>query len=398
LPRGFDDILSEKRILVCAGSGGVGKTTTAAALALAAARAGKKTLVLTIDPAKRLASSLGLPQLDHVERRVPDEFLAKGGPVAPGGELWAMMLDQKRAFDEIVERYARDADSRRRIFENRIYKQIAASLSGSHEYAAMAKLFQIDRERDYDMVVVDTPPTAHALDFLDAPEKVAGAIESPMVEWFMKPLQAGGRFSLKLIGRSGSFVLKRIAKFVGSDFLEDMAKFFVEFNDVLGGFRERAREVFALLRSDKVGFVLVAAPEPEAVDEALLFHKRLVTTQMPFSGFVVNRVVKAGPPPPERHALAERLRARPELAGHPPYDLARAAEALLETDAEWRALAAVDAREVGRLREVLREAQPLVEVPQLEHDVHDVAALAELGHFLVRGEVADAPLPHEHAP
>jgi anion-transporting ArsA/GET3 family ATPase len=383
LAKSFVDILSKKRILVCAGSGGVGKTTTAAALAVASALAGKKTLVLTIDPAKRLAVSLGLPQLDHCERQVPQEILTASGTIAPGGELWAMMLDQKRTFDEVVERYAKDAEARRRIFDNRIYQQIAASLSGSHEYAAMAKLHQIDRERDYQMVIVDTPPTAHALDFLDAPEKVANAIESPMVEWFMKPLQASGRFSLKLIGRSSSFVLKRLAKFVGSDFLEDMARFFVEFNDVLGGFRERAREVFDLMRADKVGFVLVAAPEPEAVDEALLFHRRLTSARMPFAGFVVNRVLQAGPPAPERHALAEHLATFAELRAHPPYDLARAAEALLETDAEHRVLAGVDERETRRLREVLAPGQPLVEVPQLDHDVHDVAGLAELGRWLV---------------
>ncbi len=378
------DILATKRILVCAGSGGVGKTTTAAALALAAARAGKKTLVLTIDPAKRLAASLGLPELDHQERRVPDERLLEGGPIAPGGELYAMMLDQKRAFDEIVQRYAKDAGAVQRIFDNRIYKQIASSLSGSHEYAAMAKLHQIDREGGYDMIVVDTPPTAHALDFLDAPDKVASAIESPAVDWFVKPLQAGGRFSIKLIGRGGSFVLKRIAKFVGSDFLEDMAKFLVEFNDVLGGFRERAREVIELMRSDKVGFVLVAAPEPEAVDEALLFHARLISSKMPFSAFVVNRVRRAGPPAPERTALIARLTARPELSGVPPYDVARAAEALLETDAEWRALASADGREIARLRGVLGGGeQPIVEVPFLDHDVHHVTGLTELGRYLI---------------
>ena len=379
------DILTEKRILVCAGSGGVGKTTTAAALGLASARAGKKTLVLTIDPAKRLAASLGLPELDHQERRVPDERLLEGGPVAAGGELYAMMLDQKRAFDEVVERYAKDPAARQRIFNNRIYQQIASSLSGSHEYAAMAKLFEIDRANKYDMVIVDTPPTAHALDFLDAPEKVTSAIESPAVEWFVKPLQSGGRFSIKMIGRGGSFVLKRIAKFVGSDFLEDMAKFFVEFNDVLGGFRERAREVFDLLRGPKVGFVLVAAPEPEAIDEALLFHARLISSRMPFSAFVLNRVRKPGPPPPDRAHLSEKLAHRPELHGVPPYDVGRAAEALLETDAEWRVLAGGDAREIARLRTAVTGDQPIVEVPFLDHDVHHVAGLTEMGRYLIAG-------------
>src|SRR5262249_15012957 len=180
------EALLAKRIVVCLGSGGVGKTTTAATLALAGARHGKKTLVLTIDPARRLASSLGLPKLDHEEREVPTEILTQAGPVAPGGRLFAMMLDQKRAFDEAVERYAKDPEAVKRILENSIYRQISGSLTGSHEYAAMAKLYQIDHERDYELIVVDTPPTAHALDFLDAPEKVSGAIDSPAVEWFVK--------------------------------------------------------------------------------------------------------------------------------------------------------------------------------------------------------------------
>jgi anion-transporting ArsA/GET3 family ATPase len=252
----FANVLARKRIVVCVGSGGVGKTTTAATIALAGARRGKRTLVLTIDPAKRLANALGLPQLDHTERRVPDDVLAAAGAIPQGGALYAMMLDQKRAFDEVVERYAKDAAAVKRILANPIYRQISGSLTGSHEYAAMAKLCQIDQEGGYDLIVVDTPPTAHALDFLDAPEKVRGAIDSPAVEWFVKPLKAPGSFSLKMVGVGGSFVLKRVAKFVGSQFLEQMAQFFVEFNDVLAGFRERARDVEALLRDDKLGFVL----------------------------------------------------------------------------------------------------------------------------------------------
>ncbi len=371
-----------KRILVCVGSGGVGKTTTAAALALKAARAGKKTLVLTIDPAKRLANSLGLPQLDHEERRVPDDKLAVAGPVARGGELWAMMLDQKRAFDEIVARYAKDPVSRQRILDNRIYQQISSSLSGSHEYAAMAKLYEIDRDRKYEVVVVDTPPTAHALDFLDAPEKVTSAIESPAIEWFVKPVKATGRFSLRMIGVGGSFILKRLAKFVGSGFLEEMAQFFVEFNDVLGGFRERAKEVFALLRRPEVGFVLVAAPEASAIDEALFFHARLAQSDMPFTGFVVNRVHALPPPAPTRDELVARLAMRAELKPLAPYDLSRAAEALLATRDELHELAQADRNEIARLHLIAGAKAQVVEVPFLDRDVHDVEGLAQLGAYL----------------
>ncbi|MBT8494913.1 MAG: AAA family ATPase, partial [Deltaproteobacteria bacterium] len=196
------DIFERRRILVCVGSGGVGKTTTAAALALRAALGGRKTLVLTIDPARRLANSLGLDGLGHTIQQVTDERLELAaaelpGRRVPGGELHAMMLDQKKAFDEIVETHASDAEAVQRILANPVYSQISGSLAGAHEYAAMAKLYQISQERDYDLIVVDTPPTAHALDFLDAPQKVADAIDSPAVEWFAKPFKATGRLSLR---------------------------------------------------------------------------------------------------------------------------------------------------------------------------------------------------------
>jgi anion-transporting ArsA/GET3 family ATPase len=374
-----------KRIVVCVGSGGVGKTTTAATIAIAGARRGKKALVLTIDPAKRLASSLGLPQLDHEEREVPAAVLAQAGPVAAGGRLYAMMLDQKRAFDEVVARYASSPAAVARILENSIYKQISGSLTGSHEYAAMAKLYQIDRERDYDFIVVDTPPTAHALDFLDAPDKVTGAIDSPAVEWFVKPLKATGSFSLKLVGVGGSFVLKRIAKFVGSQFLDQMAQFFVEFGDVLNGFRERARDVTELLHSDKLGFVLVAAPEPAAVEEALFFHERLVEQSMPFLGFVVNRVHLpgdfGGPDEPTPGEITAALQSRAELADLPPYDLARGAEPLAAATHEIEVLAEADRIQTLRLKQAAPD-RPLAVVPVQDEDVHDVRALGALGAFV----------------
>jgi anion-transporting ArsA/GET3 family ATPase len=379
----FPELIAKRRILICVGSGGVGKTTTAAALALAGARAGRRTLVLTIDPAKRLANSLGIDALDHAEREVPREKL---GPMNGSGDgaLWAMMLDQKLAFDEIVERYAKDAASRDRIMRNRIYRQISTTLTGSHEYAAMAKLHAIAAGKRYDLIVLDTPPSANAVDFLDAPEKLANAIDSPAIQWLIKPYVESGHFSFKLIGMSGAFVLKRIAKFVGSQFLEDMAQFVTEFNAILGGFRDRAREVFQLLRGDEVAFVLVCSPERLTVDEALAFHARLQASRMPLGGFVVNRVHASGPPAPAEAEVVERLRARPELQGVAGDDVARTAADLQRTYVDFQSLAAIDAREVGRIRQVAGAA-PVVEVPLFDHDVHDVAGLTELGGYLLRG-------------
>jgi anion-transporting ArsA/GET3 family ATPase len=383
VPFRLAEVVATRRIIVCAGSGGVGKTTTAATVALNAARAGKKTLVLTIDPAKRLAAALGLPGLDHTEQRVDDALLAQLGPVAPGGSLHAMMLDQKRSFDELVERYARDPAGRQRILNSKIYTQMSTSLSGSQEYAAMGKLYQLAQESDYQCIVVDTPPTAHALDFLDAPDRLAGLVDSPALEWFVKPVQAGGRFSFSLLSRGTAFVLKRIAKFVGSGFLEDMAHFFVDFNEVMGGFRERAREVHELLRSPQVGFVVVTAPDAEAVDEALLFANRLLESKMPLVGFVVNRVL-AGPPgaPPTVAQVRAVLDGRPELAPLPESDRVAAAEALVAADTADRTTAAAHARELARLDPVRRPDQALALVPLMERDVADIAALAELAAFL----------------
>ncbi len=370
-------LVAERRILVCAGSGGVGKTTTAASLGLAGARAGKKTLVLTIDPAKRLANALGLETLGHDEQLVPPEKVAGvngGKPVR--GTLHAMMLDQKRAFDEVVARYAPDAGSRSRIFDNRIYKEISARLAGSHEYAAMSKLFEIANEGRYELIVLDTPPTANALDFLDAPERVTAAIDSPAIQWLIKPYMASGKFSLKAVGMGAAFVLRRLARFVGSAFLEDMARFFVEFNVILTGFRERATQVFEILRRPDVGFVLVSSAEPPSIDEVLFFHERLQSAHMPLGAFVVNRVHKSGNDPIAREPLIEKLRVRPELRGYAADDVVQVAADLERTYKEFQALAAIDQREIARLQSRVGERAPLVQVPFMDQDVYDVTALS----------------------
>jgi anion-transporting ArsA/GET3 family ATPase len=377
----LERLIAQKRIIVCVGSGGVGKTTTAASLGLAGARAGRRTLVLTIDPAKRLANALGLSTLGHDVQAVPADKVALGGePVA--GSLDAMMLDQKRAFDEIVERYAKDKASQQRIFSNRIYQQISSTLAGSHEYAAMAKLYEIAGENRYDLIILDTPPTANALDFLDAPERLTSAIDSPAIEWLTKPYLAAGRFSLKAVGMGAAFVLKRLARFVGSAFLEDMAQFFVEFNAILGGFRERAREVFDLLRRSDVAFVLVSSAEPLSIDEAVYFYDRLVQSQMPLGAFVVNRVHNAAPSNLGREELIAKLTARPELRGYSPDDLVQVASDFDRTHREFHALAQIDAKQVERLDERAAGRAPVVTVPFFDQDIYDVQGLSQMVKYL----------------
>ncbi len=384
------EILVRKRILVCVGSGGVGKTTTAAALALEAALRGRRTLVITIDPARRLANSLGLEALGHEIQPVPEERLdATGLRTQPGGTLHAMMLDQKRAFDEIVARYASDPSSVQRILANPVYHQISGSLAGSQEYAAMAKLQELEATGDFDVIVVDTPPTAHALDFLDAPEKLTMAIDSPAIEWFRK-LRNRGSGGWSVVGRTGSYVLKRLSKFVGSRFLDDLALFFTEFNDILGGFRQRAEETFALLRQDNVGFVLVASPEPMAMREALFFYERLLQSSMPFCGFVINKVHDDLPIANQRDALVEHLHALPAVKelDLQSSTLRIAVEAMLGAHGEIQTLARADDDAIQQLllqcQAESGEVPLLIRVPFFREDIHDVARLAALGEYLMR--------------
>ncbi len=392
------DLIAERRIVVCVGSGGVGKTTVAATLGLAGAGAGRRTLVLTIDPAKRLANALGLATLSHEETQVPPEKVAEvaaalgrapGNTDPPLGTLTAMMLDQKRAFDEIVERYAPDPATRERIYKNRIYQQISATLAGSHEYAAMAKLQELAASGRYDLLVLDTPPTTNALDFLDAPERVAQAIDSPAIQWFVKPASGAGRFSLKSLGLGATFVVGRLARFVGAEFLDDVAEFVVEFNSILGGFRQRAEETFALLRNPDVAFVMVSSAEPLSVDEAFYFHQRLVEGRMPVGAFVVNRVHPKGVPLPSRGELVARLEARPELTGFAGDDVVQFAADLERTAKEGATLGAQDALQLARLDKIAAGA-PVVAVPFFDGDVYDVAGLSQMAKALVGVAAATA--------
>jgi anion-transporting ArsA/GET3 family ATPase len=389
LPTGLAHIFDQKRIIVCVGSGGVGKTTTAATIALEGARRGKKALVLTIDPARRLASSLGLKELGHDVQAIPDSVLRTAGEVVPGGQLSAMMLDQRRAFDEVVARYASDPEAVRRILANPIYGQIAGSLAGAQEYAALAKLEELERDPSHELLVVDTPPTAHALDFLDAPQKLSAAIDSPAIEWFRRLRgQEGSGWSV--VGRSGAYVLKRLSKFVGTRFLDDLALFFTEFNDILGGFRQRAEATFSLLRRKDVGFVLVASPEPMAMREALSFHRRLVESGMPMTGFVVNRVHQSHPLPPGQ--LEGPAAVADALAEHPPVSrlglqagtLRMVGEALLGAHRDLEVRAAADRRAIDGMRAAAGADGTIVEVPMFDEDVHDLSRLAEVGSYLFR--------------
>ena len=279
------EILSERKIAICAGSGGVGKTTTSAALAAGLAARGKKVAVLTIDPAKRLADSLGLEELGNEPRQVdPKLFERAGFPME--GELWAMMLDAKATFDELVRKHAEDEETRDRILQNRIYRQISNALAGSQEYMAMEKLFEIHQEGRFDFLVLDTPPSRNALDFLDAPKRLTQFIEGRGMQMFMKPTG----MAAKVVGKGSSVAFGMLKKVVGIDLLSDLGEFFQAFSGMVDGFRERAERVNELLADPSTSFMIVCGPQGEPIEEAVYFHRKLVEAKLPVGGVIVNKV------------------------------------------------------------------------------------------------------------
>ena len=282
-------ILAGKEVVVCAGAGGVGKTTTAAAIALKGAMDGKRAAVLTIDPARRLASSLGLQELSNEPTKVSmRKFSAVG--VKPKGELHALMLDTKTTFDRVVQRYAPTPEQADRIIANRFYRNISSTLSGTQEYMAMEKLYELHAEGGFDVVVIDTPPTRNALDFLDAPQRMNEFFDSRVLRWFLLPYMKAGGGIMRVANVAATTFLKIVKRIVGAEVLEDTAEFFANLDGMYDGFKERAREVADLLQSDATSFVIVTSPSEDSVTEATFFAERLNDSRLPFGALVVNRV------------------------------------------------------------------------------------------------------------
>ncbi|MEU0355337.1 ArsA family ATPase [Streptomyces cyaneofuscatus] len=268
------------RIIVCCGSGGVGKTTTAAALGVRAAERGRKVVVLTIDPARRLAQSMGIDQLDNVPRRV--------GGIAGDGELHAMMLDMKRTFDETVEAHA-DAERARAILENPFYQSLSAGFAGTQEYMAMEKLGQLRARDEWDLIIVDTPPSRSALDFLDAPKRLGSFLDGKFIRLLMAPAKVGGRAGMKFLNVGMSMMTGTLGKLLGGQFLRDVQTFVAAMDTMFGGFRSRADATYKLLQAPGTAFLVVATPERDALREAAYFVERLAAEDMPLAGLVLNR-------------------------------------------------------------------------------------------------------------
>jgi anion-transporting ArsA/GET3 family ATPase len=360
-------------IIVCCGSGGVGKTTTSAALALRAAERGRKVVVLTIDPARRLAQSMGIERLDNTPRPVAGlRTNAKGN--RRGGSLDAMMLDMKRTFDEVVEGQA-TPEKARQILENPFYIALSSSFAGTQEYMAMEKLGQIhaDARRDgtYDLIIVDTPPSRSALDFLDAPERLSSFLDGRFIRLLLAPAKGPARVMTAGLG----IITGALNKILGAQVLRDMQTFVAAFDTLFGGFRQRAQKTFELLQADGTAFLVIAAPEPDALREAAYFVERLGEDDMPLAGLIVNR---AGPVPQGTLSADEAMAASARLRKRVPGSVTAG---LLRLHADQARIVEREAR----LRERFAAAHPQVPtavIPALAGDVHDLTGLRRVGDLL----------------
>ena len=375
----LESLLAAKEIVICCGSGGVGKTTTAAAAAaMAAARLGGKVLVITVDPARRLANALGLERFGNVETQVPPEtFLAAG--VEPRGELWAAMLDTKQSWDELVRAHAPDAATRDAILANPLYENITGRFVQSHDYIAMERLYEIHASGRYDLIVVDTPPTRNAIDFLEAPERMADFFSSRLLRWLTVPARSR---VFTVASRPFYTVADRI---LGSQFLQDIAEFFLLFQTMYDGFVDRAKAVTRTLSDKRTAFVVVSTLEAAPVREAEFFIEALQDRQFPLGAVVLNKVLPSWFEDRKATSVARRLCADPkDLAAAVPVeaDAAAVARVLGEVGESFLNFQVVATREAEQRAELAAGADVVATVPYADHDITDLAGLLELGASL----------------
>ena len=348
----LEKLALERRVIICAGPGGVGKTTTAAAIALHAARLGRRACVVTIDPAKRLADALGLEALTN--EATPVEGVSRPGDTGAGGNLWALMLDTKSTFDDVVRRNASSPQQAEAILGNRLYRNISGALGGTQEYMAMEKLYELYQSERFDLIVVDTPPTRHALDFLDAPGRLLRFLNNRIFRLLMMPTRAG----LRAVGAATQMLLRTISKVVGGAMVSDAVAFFTAFEGMEQGFRDRAALVEHLMSDEGTAFVVVSSPRRDATTEAVFFADRLRESSGRVEALVVNRMFPAFGPAPEglTGPLAENLNQLSTVAG----------------------------REEGHVEELAQRlpGAPVVRVPYLADDVHDLDGLGEIARWM----------------
>jgi len=381
-------IIEDRRLVVCVGSGGVGKTTTAAAIGIQAAIQGRNAIVVTIDPARRLANSLGLEALGNDERAIPLSKFKECG-VEQKGSLHAMMLDTRKTFDEVIWRVSPDEETRSKVLGNRVYRHISDTLSASHDYMATEKLYDLHTSGRYDLVVLDTPPMKNAIDFLEASGRLSRFLDEKIVGWFLRPHEEGRKRGLQLLSGTGTLVYRLLGNVFGNQFLDEISEFFLAFRDLLAGFRERADEVSTLLRNKQLTrFVVVCAPQSTSMEEARYFHAQLMQRSMPGGLFIVNQVGRYAD---AEHADADGGRYlgsddREWIEQH----LANQSEASipgfmqrLETHfARTVARSVDDCRAIDNLRSFAGRQAKVCTVPRLVDDVYDFEGLLAIDGYL----------------
>jgi anion-transporting ArsA/GET3 family ATPase len=366
-------------VILVVGCGGVGKTTTTAALGLAAARRGKRVLCLTIDPARRLSQSLGLEQMTTEAQQVQSTLFERAGVSVPGS-MTVMMLDTKSTFDSLIASLAPTPEKRDSILNNVLYKYISTSLAGTQEYMAMEKLHAVKDDPAYDIVLLDTPPTTNALDFLDAPERLIGALDSAATRWFVQAFQSSGKLSFNVLAKSTAAILRGIGRLTGGGFLEQVASFISEINDIFGSWRARADEIAGALRGPDVAYVLVTTPDPLSVREVLYFAERLREQSMRRDAFVVNRVH------PEYGEVPRAADVDAALAERGLHLGAGAADRLRRAAEDESRLGRMDQLHLlaleGALEDETGGGSLAVHVPAFPYDIYDLERLARVADLL----------------
>jgi anion-transporting ArsA/GET3 family ATPase len=371
--RTIQDLVSDHEVLVCCGSGGVGKTTIAAVLALEGARQGHRTCVITIDPAKRLADALGLEDLSDAPSAIDAKHWNEDGSAAEGGSLAAMMLDTKSTFDQLVTANAATDEQAQRILDNRFYRNVSGALGGTQEYMAMEKLHELHDGGNFDLIVIDTPPTRHALDFLDAPRRLLKLLDNRIFRMLMMPTRAFA----KVAGVAVQTFLRTVARVVGSEAIDDVVSFFRAFEGMEAGFRDRALAVEALLAAPETGFVLVTSPRRDAMEEAEFFSQQLDNTGKTIDALIVNRMH-----PSFGDEAPTGLRAASDELAHRDEEAARRLRARYDNLADFREIAQLERDHVKGVQERVG-ATTISFVPYLSRDVYDFAALREIGRLLM---------------
>jgi len=371
----FKELIEKSRVIISVGSGGVGKTTSSAAIALQAAIEGKKTIVLTIDPAKRLANSLGIEILTNKAQKVDLSTLSSVKP-KKGGELYAMMLDMKSAMDDMVNREGKTEEKKRTLFENKIYQTFSTSLSGTQDFAAMEKLWEIENSKEYDLIVLDTPPASNTLDFLTFPQRIFDTFDNKITGLMISMYQKSGGFAFKFFGLGTQMILKGISKFVGTETLETLSSFLFHISDLIDGMKGRSIDIFNLLRSKDVNFVIVTTPTPVTITDSFYLKEELEKFNLNFSGFIVNRYhtkFTENEKVINLNEMLELIKKRDEFNNISEYKIEKLMGKLHKNLETYNKLTKIEDKHLEILNDYF-----YVKVPFFEHDIYNLDGLIKI--------------------